>query len=72
MLFFYIDHCVCRNVAEIEVSAVWSDIQLMEYRDMFHKFHHMGIPNMKQMIKSCTAYRMSQQKFVACENIAVC
>jgi hypothetical protein len=58
------------NIAEIEVSAVWADLQLVEYRDMFHKFHHMGIPNLTQMIKTCSSYRQSQLKFVACERIS--
>jgi hypothetical protein len=60
-----------RNIAELEVTAVWSEIQLEEYKAMFHKIHAMGISNLSDIIRRCPPYGMSKNLYLNCERNVV-
>jgi hypothetical protein len=60
-----------RNMAELEVTVLWCDIQLNEFRFIFEKLRKMGILNLAEMIRDSEPYSMSHIKFAQSEKALV-
>ena len=61
-----------RILGESEITKVWVDIQLVEYRSMFEKADRLDISAIPTLMKTSKNFKNVHSTFYACQGKSVC